>query len=62
MSEFKEKTENELKGKLGELKLSLKALRFGTSGSKARNVKEAHVMKKNIARILTEMNARIKKA
>ncbi len=35
---------------------ALRAFTFGSAGSKNRNVKEGHNIRKDIARLLTEMN------
>ncbi|MFA6397403.1 MAG: 50S ribosomal protein L29 [Candidatus Paceibacterota bacterium] len=40
---------------LEEERHKLKAFRFGVSGSKSKNVKEGKTIKRNIARILTEI-------
>ncbi len=39
-----------------EKRESLRAFRFGAAGSKARNVKEGANLRKEIARIMTELN------
>ena len=39
---------------------ALRAFRFGGSGSRARNVREGRNLRREIARILTELGARIK--
>lgn len=57
MKEFKNKTENELKGILNEKRVALRNFRFGIAGSKVRNVKEGKGIKKDIARILTELQS-----
>ena len=53
-----EKGEKELKELLAEKRMALHAFRFGIAGSKVRNVKEGKDVKKEIARALTELNAR----
>ena len=58
IKEIKTKSDGELKKLLQEKKESLRVARFGASGSKSKNVKEAGTVKKTIARILTETNAR----
>jgi ribosomal protein L29 len=45
----------ELEKKLKTLEESLRVIRFKAEGSKSKNVKEAAVLKKQIARILTAM-------
>ncbi len=53
MSEYKNKTKEDLLKTLTEKRLALRNFRFGISGSKVRNVKEGRELKKDIARILT---------
>jgi ribosomal protein L29 len=53
---FKGMKIDELKKKLADLQESLRVLRFKTEGSKSKNVKEPARIKKEIARILTEIN------
>jgi len=48
--------EVELLKKLGDLEESMRVLRFKAQGSKSKNVKEYGMLKKQIARVLTEMN------
>jgi ribosomal protein L29 len=59
----KEKKENlkgmkkeELKAKLINLEESIRILRFKAEGSKSKNVKESATLRKQVARVLTEMN------
>lgn len=51
-------TENKdsLKTELAKLTEHLRVLRFKTEGGKSKNVKEISNLKKQIARILTELN------
>ena len=53
--------ESELKKELVALRESLRVLHFKAEGSKSKNVKEAMTVKKQIARILTEINRNNKK-
>ncbi|MEI8270059.1 MAG: 50S ribosomal protein L29 [bacterium] len=54
---LKEMNVVELEGKLISLQESLRVLKFKTEGSsKVKNVKEAGNLKKQIARVLTEIN------
>lgn len=55
---LKEKSEKELEKMLKESRETLRKFRFGISGSRARNLKEGKNLKRDIARILTEMNSR----
>jgi ribosomal protein L29 len=48
--------EKELKKKLTALGESLRVIRFKAEGAKSKNVKESSVLKKQIARIMTELN------
>lgn len=47
---------------LSQKREALRAFRFGSAGSKTRNVKEGSNLKKDIARILTALNAPAKAA
>ncbi|MSR87630.1 MAG: 50S ribosomal protein L29 [Candidatus Zambryskibacteria bacterium] len=50
------KAKNDLVKALYEKRQSLSAFRFGEAGSKTRNVKAGNATRKEIARILTELN------
>lgn len=56
--EHQSKSDNELYKTLIEKRAALRDFRFGTAGTKTRNVKEGMALKREIARILTELNAR----
>jgi ribosomal protein L29 len=58
MKDLIKKTEKELVNMLKEKREALRVFRFALSGSKARNVKEGSVLKKEIARIMTVINAK----
>ena len=47
---------DELKSKLIDLQENVRVIRFKAEGSKSKNVKEVSAIKKQIARILTEIN------
>ncbi|KKQ20322.1 MAG: hypothetical protein US45_C0030G0012 [Candidatus Nomurabacteria bacterium GW2011_GWA1_37_20] len=47
---------DELAKKLALLRENARAIRFKAEGSKSKNVKELSTLKKDIARILTELN------
>lgn len=49
---------DELKKKLVDLEENIRILNFKTQGSKSKNVKEHTTLKKQVARILTEINAK----
>lgn len=53
---YKDKSEKDLAKALYEQREALRNFRFGTAGSKTRNVKEGRKAKKEIARIMTELN------
>ncbi len=50
------KAKDELVKALYEKREALRAFRFGEAGSKTRNVKEGSALRKEIARIMTELN------
>lgn len=50
------KAKQDLVKSLYEKREALKAFRFGEAGSKTRNVKEGSGIRKDIARIMTELN------
>mgnify|MGYP001618318499 CR=1 FL=1 len=54
---YKGKPEKDLAKALYEQRELLRAFRFGAAGSKSRNVKEGVKAKKEIARIMTELNS-----
>ena len=47
---------DELKKKLADLQESIRVLKFKAEGSKSKNVKELAAIKKQVARVLTEIN------
>ncbi|MEK9184731.1 MAG: 50S ribosomal protein L29 [Patescibacteria group bacterium] len=58
MTEFKNNTDKELVQLVADKRESLRAFNFGIAGSKTRNVKEGKNIKKDVARILTELSSR----
>lgn len=60
MTEFKNKSKKDLIKTLNEKKSALQSFRFGGAGSKSKNVKEGKNIRKDIARILTEINSQVK--
>lgn len=52
------KTDKELADELVSKRKSLREFRFGMFGSKTKNVREGRNLKKEIARVLTEINKR----
>lgn len=59
MTTLQGKTDIDLAKALNEKREALRKFRFGISGSKTRNVKEGRDIRKEIARILTELNGRV---
>ena len=58
MADLKKHTIADLHKELTEKRDALRKFRFGEAGSRTRNVKEGKTIRRDIARILTEMNAR----
>ncbi|HEY4496098.1 MAG TPA: 50S ribosomal protein L29 [Candidatus Paceibacterota bacterium] len=56
MLNINEKTVPELENLLAEKREALRKFRFGIAGSKNRNVKEGQNLRKEIARVLTELH------
>lgn len=54
---YKGKAVKDLTKSLYDKREALRAFRFGTSGSKTKNVKEGANLRKEIARIMTELNS-----
>lgn len=53
---LKEMKKDELKKKLNSLQEEVRVIRFKTEGAKSKNVKELSTLKKQIARVLTELS------
>lgn len=53
---LKEMDKDELGTRRLELQEKLRALKFATEGSKSKNVKESASLRRQIARVLTEIN------
>jgi len=58
---FKGMKKDELLKELATLRESVRSKHFKAEGSKSKNVKEAQFLKKQIARVLTEINRSNKK-
>jgi len=56
--ELKKKSNAELEKELGERREELETVRFDVAGTQAKDTKHISEIKKDYARILTEMNAR----
>lgn len=59
MKEFAKKTTDDLIAMLSEKREAIRASRFAHEGSKARNVRAARNERREIARIMTALNARM---
>jgi ribosomal protein L29 len=57
---LKKLSENEIAKKITDTQASLKDFRFGIAGSKVRNVRQGRALRRDIARHMTELNARAK--
>ena len=58
MSDLSKKTIEALKKEIAEKKAALRQYRFDLAGSKTRNVKLGETLRKEVARLLTELNSR----
>ena len=58
MAELAKKSDKDLQKELIEKRKAIREFRFNIAGSKLKDVKGAKSLKKDIARILTELNAR----
>ena len=58
IDEIKTKTAEELEKELNEKRVALRGMKFNIAGSKIKNVREQRGAKKDIARLLTELNQR----
>ena len=58
IKEIKTKIRPDLTKLLSDKREMLRAFRFGTAGSKTKNVKEGREVRKDIARILTVLNSK----
>jgi len=56
--ELKEKSIQDLNKELKDKREALRKFRFSLTGSKTRDLKEGKTLRKEIARILTEINSR----
>ena len=58
MADFKDATSEELLKVIVDKREALRVFRFGGAGSRTRNVREGRSLRKDIARILTELQNR----
>jgi len=59
MADISSKTIESLQQEIIEKREALRVFRFGGAGSRSRNVREGRNLRKDIARILTQINARV---
>jgi ribosomal protein L29 len=57
---LKEMKMEDLNKKLSSLKEELRVLHFKAEGSRSKNVKEGMILRRQIARVLTELNSKNK--
>ncbi len=62
MADFSKKTNEDLIKDLRDKREALRSFRFAVEGSKTRNVREGRTHRLEIARLMTEINKRMKKA
>ena len=62
MTDIKKQSVADLQKEIADKRESLRAFRFGEAGSRTRNVREGRNLRKDIARLLTEINARVAKS
>ncbi len=60
MADISSKSIETLHQELAQNRETLRAFRFGGAGSRSKNVREGRTLRKEIARILTELKARVK--
>jgi ribosomal protein L29 len=58
MKDYQDKTHADLASLLAEKRAAHRTFRFGSTGGKAKNVKEGKSLKKDMARIMTSFSAR----
>ena len=59
MTELTARSSEDLQKDIAEKREALRLFRFGGSGSRARNVREGRNVRRYIARMLTELRARV---
>jgi ribosomal protein L29 len=58
MADIKKQSVEDLQKEIAAKREALRAFRFGSAGSRNRNTREGRNVRKDIARLLTEVNAR----
>ena len=56
--DFKKYSIEDLHKEIAEKREALRSFRFGSAGSRSRNTREGRNLRKDIARMLTEINSR----
>lgn len=57
-TDFKKYTVEDLQKAIADKRESLRTFRFGSAGSRSRNTREGRNLRKEVARMLTELNSR----
>ena len=57
-TDYKKYSVEDLHKEIADKREALRAFRFGEAGSRSRNVREGRTLRKDIARMLTELSAR----
>ncbi|HVU75855.1 MAG TPA: 50S ribosomal protein L29 [Candidatus Paceibacterota bacterium] len=58
MADFKNMSIEQIQKEVAAKREALRSFRFGAAGSRSKNVKEGRNLRKEIARLLTELNSR----
>jgi ribosomal protein L29 len=58
MADITKKSSEDLQKEIAELREALRAFRFGGAGSRTRNVREGRNLRRDIARMMTELSSR----
>lgn len=57
-TDYKTHSIEDLVSEIAAKREALRTIRFGAAGSRSRNVREGRELKKEVARLLTELNSR----
>lgn len=58
MADYKDMSIEQIQKEVAAKREALRTFRFGAAGSRSKNVKEGRNLRKEIARLLTELNSR----
>jgi ribosomal protein L29 len=58
MATLKDKKVEDMQSQVRDLREAIRVFRFGAEGSRSRNVREGRMKRREIARLLTEINSR----